>query len=110
MLNLTNSFDHPSRPGHTIFKFYTEERAEMFAKLLSEDNISFETENEVEEYRTTYYFGVKNRDVKAVNQKNYLVSAQYRKPIIPNIYARWALLAFSAFVIALAIIGYIKQH
>jgi len=110
MLNLTNSFDHPNRPGHTIFRFYTKERADFFEKLLKEDDIFFETEIEEEEYRTAYYFGVKNRDVKVVNTKNYLVSAKYRKPIIPNVYAKWALLAFSAFVVGLAIVSFFMQH
>ena len=110
MINLTNSYEHPTRPGHTIFQFHSKERADYFEKLLKEDNLFFETEFEEEEHRTTYYFGIKNRDVKIVNTKNYLVSAQYRKPIIPNIFARWAIIAFSAFIIGLAIIGFIKQH
>jgi hypothetical protein len=110
MINLTNSFDHPNRPGHTIFKFYTKERADLFEKLLAEDKLFFETEFIEEEYRTVYFYGVKNRDLKDINKKNYLVSAQYRKPIIPNVYARWAIIAFSLFVISLAFISYIKQH
>ena len=109
MLNLTNSFDHPTRPGHTIFRFYTKERADLFETLLTEENIFFETETEEEEYRTVYFFGIKNRDVKTATNKNYLVSAKYRKPTIPNAYARWGILAFSAFIIVLAIISYIKQ-
>ena len=110
MFNLTNSFDHPNRPGHTIFRFYTIERADLFERLLKEDNIFFEAEREEEEYRTAYYFGIKNRDLKIVNKKNYLVTAKFRKPTIPNVFARWGIILFSAFVILLAIIGYIKQH
>lgn len=110
MINLTNSFDHPSRPGHTIFKFYTKERADFFEKLLNEDNLFFETEIVEEEYRTVYFFGIKNRDRKIVMQKNYLVSAKYRKPTIPNTYARWAIIIFAIFITTLAIVSYFKQH
>ena len=110
MFNLTNSFEHPNRPGHTIFRFYSKERADLFEHLLKKDDIFFEAESEEEEYRTAYYFGIKNRDVKVVNKINHLVSAEFRKPTIPNAYARWGIIMFSAFVILLAIIGYIKQH
>lgn len=109
MFNITNSFEHPTRPGHTIYRFYTEERAVYFKQLLIEDNIWFEEDIDQEEDKTTYFFGIKNRDAKTVNQKNYLVNGTFRKPLISNKILRWLLPTIALTVMILAIIGYLKS-
>jgi len=63
-------------------------------------NIWYETDIDESKDRTTYFFGVKNGDLKIVNHKNYLVSAKFRNPIIPNFYLRWGIIIF-----ALTIVG-----
>ena len=92
MFNITNSFDHPTRPGHIIFRFYEKEKAALFKSLLDKDSIWYEADVDKEPHKTTYLFGIKNTDLKAVNHKNYLVNAQFRKRIIPNPIFRWALI------------------
>jgi hypothetical protein len=105
MFNILNYYQHPTRPGHTIFRFHEKERADFFRELLLTDNIWHETDSEESQDRTTYFFGVKNGDIKTVNQKNYLVSAKFRNPLIPNIYFRWGIIIFAVAVITLAIVG-----
>ena len=108
MFNITNSNSHPTRPGHTVFHFYIKDRADYFEELLVESSLFFEKSIEEDAEKTIYFFGIKNRDVKLVNQKNYLVNGKFRKPLIPNVYFRWAVIAFATFAIGLAIVGYIK--
>lgn len=103
MFNITNYFDHPTRIGYTVFKFYEKQRAEYFEELLKKDNIWFEYS--IEEDNTVYLFGIKKGDFKKTMNANYLVSAKYRKKIIPNIYFRWGVIIIVISIITLAIIG-----
>ena len=105
MFNITNSSEHPTRPGHTIFHFYEKKRADLFTDLLEEENIWFESDIQNENDKITYFFGVKNATLKKVNQKNYLVNAQFRKPFIPNIYFRWIVFAIAIFMVVLTILN-----
>ncbi len=106
MLNITNYSDHPTRPGFTVFKFHKIERALYFEELLKKDDIWYESSTE--ENNTTHLYGVRKGDFKKAMNANYLVSAKFRKKIIPNVYFRWSVIILAAVVIALAIIGAIK--
>lgn len=110
MFNITNFFDHPTRPGHTIFRFYEKERATTFQTLLEKEHIWFEREDHKEDNKTIYFFGVKNGSLKTASRCNYLVAAQFRKPFIPNTYFRWGLFGIAAIVLTLALLGYLLQH
>ena len=103
MINITNYFDHPIRIGHVIFKFKKKERAEYFKKLLKEEGIWHETS--FDEETLTHLFGVKKNDFKKAMNANYLVSAKFRKKIIPNLYLRWGVIILVISIIILAIIG-----
>ncbi|MCO6501243.1 MAG: hypothetical protein J5I47_12820 [Vicingus serpentipes] len=109
MFNITNFFDHPTRPGHTVFRFYEKERATAFQKLLEKENVWFEHDYHTENEKTIYFFGVKNGSLKVVNQCNYLTNAQFRKPLIPNSYFRWTIFVITTIIIVLAILGYVNQ-
>ena len=80
MLNITNYTDHPTRIGYTVYRFFEKERADYFEELLTKNNIYFESS--IEENKI-YLFGVKKGDSKQAMNANYLVSAKYRKKIIP---------------------------
>jgi len=108
MINLTNYNEHPSRKYYTIFHFYKTERAHYFEELLKENDIWFERETEEEPDKITYFFGVKNTDLKQVEKLNYLVSAKYRSPIIANKAIKWSLYAFTAILLVLALLGYLN--
>lgn len=109
IFNITNSFEHPTRPGHTIFKFYQKERADYFEKLLLEEEVWYESDCDKINNNDVYFFGFKNAHLKKVNNINYLVSAKFRKPFIPNPLLKWIVIIFSVTLFFLAIIGYLKS-
>ena len=106
MFNITNYSDHPTRIGYTIFKFHNVQRAEYFEQLLKKDNVWFESSN-IED--RTIVFGVRKGDFKKAMTANYLVSAKFRKKIIPNTYFRWGILIFAGIIVLLAIVGAIVK-
>ncbi|NQX97600.1 MAG: hypothetical protein HRT73_06930 [Flavobacteriales bacterium] len=108
MLNILNYSDHPTRAGFTIYRFHERERANYFESLLKKDNIYFESALE-ENGNTLYLFGVRKGDHKKTMNANYLVSAKYRKKIIPNIYFRWGIILFAIFMVTIAVIGAILK-
>lgn len=101
MFSITNYSDHPTRIGFTVFRFREKQRAEYFQALLTEENIWFESSED----DSLFLFGVRKGDFKKVMNANYLVSAKYRKKIIPNIYLRWGVITLITLVIIFAIIG-----
>jgi len=109
MFNITNSFEHPTRPGHTVYRFYEKQRANYFEKLLTQDNIWYEADVDIDSGKTIYFFGIKNRDTKIVNSKNYLVAGKYRKPLISNSILRWVLPIITITITVLAVVGYLKS-
>ena len=64
MFNITNYSEHPTRPGHTIFRFNEKQRAELFSSLLEKENIWFESDIHNKKDKVTYFFGVKNASLK----------------------------------------------
>ncbi|OFY94900.1 MAG: hypothetical protein A3K10_12350 [Bacteroidetes bacterium RIFCSPLOWO2_12_FULL_31_6] len=108
MFNITNFFDHPTRPGYTIFKFHDKQRAVYFEELLKNKNIWFESSIDEGE-NIIYLFGVKKSDYKNAMNANYLVSAKYRSKIIPNVYFRWLVIIITVAILILAIISAIKS-
>lgn len=108
MFNITNYNEHPTRKAYTIFHFFNQERADYFETLLKENQIWHESDIDETPEKTTYFFGVKNADVKKVQQLNYLVTAKYRKPTIPYRPLRLVIYIISFFLLGLALIGLFK--
>ena len=108
MFNITNYFEHPTRPGYYIFKFYEKDHANYFEELLNQKNIWFESSID-NENRTTYLYGIKLNDYENVISINYLVSAKYRKKTVSNKYVRIVIYAITLGVVALAIYGALKS-
>lgn len=109
MFNITNYNDHPTRKTYTVFHFHHKERADYFEELLKQSNIWFESDLHQDSNRTTYYYGIKNSDLKKVEKINYLVSAKYRKSLISNKFVSVFLYIFSLVIIILIIIGYLNS-
>lgn len=105
MFNITNYNEHPTRKAYTIFHFFNQDRANYFETLLKETQIWYESDIDETPEKTTYFFGVKNVDLKKVQQLNYLVSAKYRKPTIPYRPLRIFLFIFSIVLLFLLIMG-----
>jgi hypothetical protein len=104
MFPLINFQDHPTNTGKKVFFFKDRHQALHFENLLLEKKIVFEKQIDTEGDQTIY-FGVKISDFKETKQLNYLTLGHFRKPFIPDRFARVLLIVFSLLVIALAIAG-----
>lgn len=109
MFNITNFNEHPTRKAYTVFHFFNKERADYFNELLKENNIWFEFDLDEEPNKITYFFGVKNADLKKVNQLNYLVIAKYRKPTISYSPLRIFLFLFLLIIIFFVVMGLLNS-
>ena len=67
MFNITNYYDHPIRPGYTIFKFFDKNRAVYFEELLKKESVWFESSIDEDE-KMIYLFGVKKSDHKKADR------------------------------------------
>ena len=109
MFNITNYFEHPTRPGYYVFKFYTKERSDYFEELLKSDKVWYEFSIDDETNRTQYLFGIKLNDYKKALNYNYLVSGRFRKKTISNSYVRLIIYVIALGLISLAIIGALSK-
>jgi len=108
MFNITNFNEHPTRKAYTIFHFFNQDRANYFETLLKKNQLWYESDIDETPEKTTYFFGVKNADVKKVQQLNYLVTAKYRKPTISYRPLRFIIYFIAIIILTLAIIGFFK--
>lgn len=104
MFNITNYFEHPTRPGYYVFRFREKVRAAYFEELLIKDNVWFE-KSEEEDENPLYLYGIKLNDYKKAINANYLVSAKYRRKTISSIYIRIIIYVVAVTILSLAIIG-----
>ena len=88
MFNITNYFEHPTRPGHYVFKFRQKDRSDYFEELLKKENVWYELSIDVDSETQLYLFGIKLNDYQKAINANYLVSGRYRKKTISNSYVR----------------------
>jgi len=109
VFNITNSFEHPTRPGYMVFKFRDIERVKLFENYLKSEKIWFEKGEEKLNDTLFYFFGVKNNDFSKANKLNYIVTAHFRNKFIPNKYYRWGLIIITFGLITMAIIGYLES-
>jgi len=108
-LGFVNYTAHPENNKYVVFRFADPKRATSFEEKLNEGQIWFEKSMEERRGREYALFGIHQTDFKRVQQINYQVEAKHKQFIIPNKFFRYALLIFSAVVMTLTIIGYIKS-
>lgn len=111
-LGLVNYKDHPKNKNYKVFNFYLEKEAVLFEELLTKKGLWFEKDVTLLEKKeeSIYLFGVRQEDFLKAQDANFLVSAEYRKPLIPNKIARWGLVIFFFAILTLAIVGYVKNN
>lgn len=102
LLNLTNFDDHPTDPTWMVFRFGDGDMAREFIEGLDEANIPHELDDGDGPLRL---IGVKQRHREAAIRVNYVVLGRHREPFISNTLVRWALIGFTAILIALAVLG-----
>lgn len=108
-LGLVNYTDHPTDKNYKVFNFNSEEEAQIFEKYLTENRIWFEQDKEDHRRSTIYLFAVEQKNFQRAQRGNFHVSATVRGPLIPSAIFRYGLLILFFGLIALAIIGYVKN-
>ncbi len=108
--NLVNYRDHPSNEMYKVLNFNSQEEADLFEKLLIENNHWFEKDTELHKGETLYLFAVKNRYFDKIQRLNFEVSARFRKPMIKNKLGRYTLVTLFLIALFFAILDYIKSN
>jgi hypothetical protein len=102
LLNLTNFDDHPTEPTWMVFRFGDRDMAREFMEGLDKAGIPYEPDEDDGPLRL---IGVKQRHRDAAIRINYAVLGRHREPFIGNSSLRWLLLALTALLITLALVG-----
>ena len=108
-LGLVNYRNHPTDKRFKVFSFYKQNEADYFEKLLNDKGVWFERDEEEIKGETLHLFGVNENDFNKAQNANYMVSAKFRKKIIKYPILRYGLLIIVFSVIALALVGYVKN-
>ena len=106
---LPNYDEHPTKSNYMVFTFRNSEMATYFEKELTERELFYETSKENAKNGMIYFFGVKKSDKDEVYKLNLLTHGKFRKPYFGNIYLRIILTTLLVGLVALAIIGFIKN-
>lgn len=109
-LGLVNYVKHPSDPNYIVFRFADHNRAASFKEQLTTKGIWFEESEQLVRSRVFVLFGIHKNDFKVVQQLNFIVEAEHKKPFIPFKAFRYFILLLSAGVMTLAILGYCKRQ
>ncbi|HBH07507.1 MAG TPA: hypothetical protein DDX92_12990 [Flavobacteriales bacterium] len=107
--DLTNWREHPTNKSYYIFFFKTIEEGKFFENLLQEHKINYESLVS-DDTRYSSYVAVHRHSLQQSIKLNNLTIGTFRKPFIPNRSIGYVFIAISAFIIALAIIGYFKNQ
>jgi hypothetical protein len=105
-LGLVNYLDHPSDENYKLFRFIDKKKADLFEKGLIEQNLKHQSHLDSSSGKTIYLFAVFKSDFKAAQKINFLISAQFRKPMITSKTGKWALLIIVGLVIITGFVGF----
>lgn len=109
-MRFTNYYEHDGDTRYMVYEFYVEERADYFEVLLKDRQVEYERFLDEDSTPHKTLFGIHKRYLKASNNCNFLTHAHYRSRSIPNRPLQWVLLLFMGFIVALAIIGWLKTR
>jgi hypothetical protein len=93
-----------------VFFFSDYHMAVSFEDGLVQANLFFEKDVSESGENKRWLYAVRRRDLSIVKQINYRASGLHRKPFIADPILRYSVLAISAGLILLAIIGYLKSN
>lgn len=108
--NFTNKLAHPTNQFKVVYRFFDKNQAETFTAFLVDENIDFEAQVDEDDARKPTYFGIAKTLEKKVDRLNYLAIGKHREKFIPTAPMRWIVIAISAVIMILAILGAIKNN
>lgn len=110
IMSMVNHQEHPTRPGYLVYHFKIKEHADYFEELMEKKELFYERFDEKRGKNEVFWFGVRDKDHHAVEVVNYTVKGKFRKPMISDKGARYAIVIFGVAIILFAIIGAIISH
>ena len=108
-MQFSNYNQHPTNSNYIVFTYSNREMSDYFKGLLTEKNIKFEYEEDLESNTIQYYIGVKKIDEKEAVRLNFLAFGKFRKPFIKSKIGKTALLIFFLSLLTVALVGYFKS-
>lgn len=107
---LSNYKEHPIKSNHLVFSYTNIDMTEYFIKLLTEQNIPFEKDEEGFGENNVFMLAVKTSYRKEAIKNNFLAYGKYRKPTISNDILKYFLLLLFFGLITLATLGFIYNN
>ena len=108
-MGLVNYNEHPTNKRYKVFNFHSLKEADRFEELLRENQIWFERDRGDIKERAIYLFGIAQKDFSKVQRLNFKVSSEFKGRMIKSKFWRYTLVVFFFSVIALGLIGYLKN-
>ena len=108
-MRLTNYYEHPGDNRYYVFEFSTDDLANEFEALLVSRSVVFERHFDGEDSQNVL-FGIHRDRLRDAMWCNNMVYAKHRKPFISNTFFRWFVLLFTTALVALAVMGYLKNR
>jgi hypothetical protein len=109
-LGLVNYVQHPKNPNYIVYRFSDQKRAASFEQELLTAKIWFEKAEEERRNGMVTLYGIHKHDYKKTTRINYLVEAKHKKPLIPWKGLRYASVLIMLTLIAIALVGYLKNQ
>ncbi len=108
--NFTNKLAHPTNQFKVVYRFFDKNQAETFTTYLVDEQVEFEAQVDEDDARKPTYFGVAKTLEKKVDRLNYLAIGKHRDKFIPTAPMRWIVIAISAVIMILAVLGALKNN
>ena len=104
-------YEHPTDPNYLIFTLRRKDMADHFGNKLTEANIKFETDTDLNrQNKELFHFAVIQSSRDKAMDIFLKTWATYRKPFFYNPSVKVILLLFTLTLITLAIIGFINSN
>ena len=109
LIELNNFREHPENKSYMVFIYSDYEMALCFEDQLTEAGLEFEKDISESGPNKRYLYGIRKRDFSAAKEMNHVALGLHRKPFMPDPVLRIFVLALTAGLITLAIIGYLRS-
>jgi hypothetical protein len=109
LFDFTNWREHPTQKRYFVFFFSSIEQGNYFEQLLVEHKVWFEKHLDDDDVKRPIWFAIERGEMETVKRLNHLALGKYRDRFIPSTGLRWAVFVLSGIIVALMIMGIIKN-
>jgi hypothetical protein len=105
LFGLVNYRRHPENPNYIVFGFNSEAEALVFETELNKYKTRFEKDIE----GNVYLYAIAESSMDEANKANAAVTRAFKDPLVKNKILRYSLLLLIALLLAIGIVGYVKN-